>query len=155
MPISTYLGAYVTNEACYSRQIVAKMQTAYIPGKCNIGRRGRAMRLATGLGVILLSVILRFTLLIGLNMLFSLTLVVPLYIGFLSMLEGTMSFCVLHASKGTYDLNEPRGMPTSGSSTRKTVESEEWKKLDRRKARIMHLEALASGVVVAVLLVLA
>jgi hypothetical protein len=131
------------------------MQPAYIPGKCNIGKRGRAMRLATGLGIIVLSLILRFTLLNPLNMLFSLTLVVPLYIGFLAMLEGTMSFCVLHASKGTYDLNEPRGMPTGESPSRKIVESEEWKKLDRRKARIMHLEAQSGAVVLTLVLVLA
>lgn len=130
-------------------------QPAYIPGKCNIGARGRAMRVATGLSFIALSLLLRFTLLNLVHMLFSLTLILPLYIGFLSILEGSMSFCVLHASKGTFDFDEPRGLPAGHSQTRQTIESEEWKKLDRRKARLMHLEALAGAVVLALLLVFA
>lgn len=133
----------------------SKTSTQYVPGKCNIGTRGRAMRLATGLLLIALSLLLRFTLLNNLNRLFSLTLVIPAYIGFLSMLEGSMSFCVLHAARGTYDMSEPGGLPRRGSGTLTPVQSEEWKKIDRRKARLLHLEAAAGGVVLAVLLALA
>lgn len=113
------------------------------------------MRLATGLLLIALSLVLRFTLLNDLNRLFSLTLVIPLYIGFLSMLEGSMSFCVLHAARGTYDMSEPSGLPRKGSGTLTTVQSEEWKKVDSRKARLMHLEAAIAGAVLAGLLTLA
>ena len=35
-----------------------KMPPEYIPGKCNIGARGRTIRLATGLGIIALVVAL-------------------------------------------------------------------------------------------------
>ena len=113
------------------------------------------MRLATGLLLIALSLVLRFTLLNDLNRLFSLTLVIPLYIGFLSILEGSMSFCVLHAARGTYDMSEPGGLPRKGSGTLTAIRSEEWKKVDRRKARLMHLEASAAGVVLTSLLALA
>lgn len=132
-----------------------KTQPIYIPGKCNIGSRGRAVRLVSGVSLIALSLVVRFTLLSAVNMLFSLTLILPLYIGFLSILEGSMSFCVLHASKGTYDFSEPKGMPTTKSRTRQVVGSEEWKNLDRRKARLMHLEAVTGAVILTVLLVFA
>ena len=132
-----------------------KMAPEYVPGKCNIGARGRAIRLATGLGIIAVFV--------GLDVLairlvfapFRLSLVIPFYLGLLSALEGTMSFCVLHATRGTYDLHEPTGMAFGSSGTKMDVGSDEWKKLDRRKARLMHLEAVLGALVLAGLLALA
>lgn len=129
--------------------------SAYVPGKCNIGRRGRIVRMATGVSIILLSVLIRFTLLSFLNLLFSLSLILPLYIGFIAILEGTMSFCVLHASKGSYDLSEPRGFPTGKSSTRQSVISEESRRIDRVKAHRMHIEALGLAIFLGILLALA
>ena len=133
----------------------SKMAPEYIPGRCNIGRRGRAMRLTTGLVFIALSIILGITVLNPVNRLFSLVLVLPLYVGILASLEGSMSFCVLHAARGTYDLQEPRGFATKTSGTLQKVGSEDWKKLDRRKALRMHLEAVTGAVLLALLLALA
>jgi len=81
----------------------------YVPGKCNIGRRGRAMRLTTGVVLIAISIILSILVLNPLNRWLSLALVFPTYIGLLASLEGSTSFCVLHATRGTFDLNEPQG----------------------------------------------
>ncbi len=133
----------------------SRMPQEYVPGKCNIGTRGRAIRLTTGLVLIGLSVVLAFTFLNPLSHLVRLGLILPIYIGFLAALEGTMSFCVQHASRGTYDLHEPAGMVTRASATLQKVASDEWKKLDRRKARVMHLEALAGAILLAGLLALA
>src|SRR5256712_6486038 len=133
----------------------SKMAPEYIPGRCNIGRRGRAMRLTTGLVFIALSIILSITVLNLVNRLFSLVLVLPLYVGILACLEGSMSFCVLHAARGSYDLNEPRGFATKKSETLQKIGSEDWKKLDRRKALRMHLEALTGAILLALLLTLA
>jgi len=127
----------------------------YVPGRCNIGRRGRAIRLTTGLVLIALSIILGIAVLSPVNLLFRLVLVLPLYIGVLACLEGSMSFCVLHAARGTYDLNEPRGFATKKSETLQKIGSEDWKKLDRRKALRMHLEALTGAILLALLLTLA
>jgi hypothetical protein len=82
-------------------------------------------------------------------------LFVPFYVGLLAALEGTMSFCVLHASRGTFDLHEPTGMAIGKSGTKMEVGSEEWKRLDRRKARLMHVEALLGALVLAGLLAFA
>ena len=119
-----------------------KMAPEYVPGKCNIGARGRAIRLATGLGIIAVFVGLDVLALRLVFAPFRLLLVIPFYLGLLSALEGTMSFCVLHATRGTYDLHEPTGMAFGSSGTKMDVGSDEWKKLDRRKARLMHLEAV-------------
>ena len=131
------------------------MAPQYVPGRCNIGRRGRAIRLTTGLVLIALSIILGIAVLSPVNLLFRLVLVLPLYIGVLACLEGSMSFCVLHAARGTYDLNEPRGFATKKSETLQKIGSEDWKKLDRRKALRMHLEALTGAILLALLLTLA
>ncbi len=131
------------------------MDPEYTPGKCNIGRRGRAMRLSTGVILIALSVILGLTLLGQVFWGVRLVLVLPVYIGLLAILEGSMSFCVLHAARGTYDLHEPKGFASNRSRTLNKVESVEWKRVDRRKALRMHFEAVAGAVVLAVLLALA
>jgi len=119
-----------------------KMAPEYVPGRCNIGARGRTIRLATGLGVIALFVAVDVLAPGPVSAAFRLLLFVPFYVGLLAALEGTMSFCVLHASRGTYDLHEPAGMAFGRSETKTEVGSVEWKRLGRRKARLMHLEAL-------------
>ncbi len=81
-----------------------------------------------------------------------LVLVVPFYVGLLAVLEAGMSFCVFHAARGTFDFHERFG-PLGGSETRGKVELGEWRRLDRQKARRMHVEALA-GALVLVLVVL-
>jgi hypothetical protein len=134
---------------------LSQLAPEYVPGRCNIGRRGRAIRLTTGLVFIALSIILGLTVLNPLNRLFSLVLLFPFYVGILAGLEGSMSFCVLHAARGTYDLNEPRGFATKKSDTLQKVGSDDWKRLDRRKALKMHLEALTGAVLLAMLLALA
>jgi len=132
-----------------------EMSPEYAPGKCNIGARGRAIRLATGLGIVAVFVGFGLLTLGSVSLVFRLFLFVPFYVGLLAALEGTMSFCVLHASRGTYDLHEPSGMAFGKSKTKMAVESEEWKKLDRLKGRVMHLEAVLGALVLAGLLALA
>jgi hypothetical protein len=132
----------------------SQLAPEYVPGRCNIGRRGRAIRLTTGLVFIALSIFLGITVLNPVNRLFSLVLVLPLYIGILACLEGSISFCVLHATRGTFDLHEPQGFATKKSDTLQRVESDDWKRLDRRKALKMHLEALTGAVLLALLLAL-
>ena len=130
------------------------MTPEYVPGKCNIGRRGRAMRLSTGAFLIALSVSLALTVLAG-NPLLRLIVGLPIYVGLLAVLEGSMSFCVLHAVRGTFDLHEPKGLASSRSKTLNKVGSEEGKRLDRQKAWRMHGEAAAGAIVLSVLLALA
>ena len=135
--------------------IWSEMPQEYVPGKCNIGSGGRAIRLSTGIVLIALSVILAFTIFNPLNHLARFVLALPIYVGLLAGLEGSMSFCVLHATRGTYDLHEPVGMAIGPSDSLQKVVSEEWKRIDRRKARLMHLEAVAGAIILSTVLALA
>jgi len=130
----------------------SKMAPEYIPGRCNIGRRGRAIRLTMGVVLIGLSIILGIFVLNPSNHLVRLGLAFPFYVGILACLEGSMSFCVLHAARGSYDLHEPRGFASKRSRTLEKVGSEDWKMLDRRKALRMHLEAATGAILLALLL---
>jgi hypothetical protein len=132
----------------------SEMSPEYVPGKCNIGTRGRAIRVSTGAVLIALSVILRLTLLEQVFWAARLVLVVPIYVGLLAVLEGSTSFCVLHAARGTYDFNEPMGFASNRSETLGRVGSVEWKKEDRRKALRMHAEAALGSILLGVLLAL-
>jgi hypothetical protein len=133
---------------------LSTMTPEYVPGRCNIGRRGRAIRLSTGAVLIALSVGLGLTVLLRTNPLLRLALGLPIYVGLLAGLEGSMSFCVLHARRGTYDLDEPHGFASARSKTLKQVASEEWKGIDRRKALRMRVEAAGGAIVLSILLVL-
>jgi Protein of unknown function (DUF2892) len=133
----------------------SKLASEYSPGKCNIGRRGRAIRLTTGLVLIALSIFFGSTILSRFFWVLRLALVLPVYIGLIAVLEGSMSFCVLHAARGTYDLHEPMGFASKRSKTLNKVGSANWKRLDRRKALWMHAEAITGAVLLTVLLALA
>src|SRR5207244_12251957 len=76
----------------------------YVPGRCNIGRRGRAIRLTTGLVLIAVSVAIAITVLEPVNNLLSITQVIPFYVGILAILQGIMYFLLLHVVKESYDL---------------------------------------------------
>ncbi|HYY91706.1 MAG TPA: hypothetical protein VE955_06935 [Candidatus Dormibacteraeota bacterium] len=131
------------------------MDPPYVAGKCNIGRRGRAIRLSTGAMLIALSVILSLTILSQVFWAIRLAFFIPIYAGLVAALEGSMSFCVLHAARGTYDFHEPMGFASKKSKTLKRVLSEDQKRLDHKKALRMHAEAVAGAAILALLLALA
>jgi len=131
------------------------MSTEYVPGKCNIGAKGRAIRLATGGGIIAVFAALDLLALGSIYRIFRLILFIPFYVGLLAILEGSMSFCVLHARRGTYDLHEPSSMAFGKSETKMKVGRDDWKRIDRNKARLMHVEAGLGALVLAGLLAFA
>ncbi|HEX9613523.1 MAG TPA: hypothetical protein VGA05_07910, partial [Candidatus Bathyarchaeia archaeon] len=59
----------------------SKLSPEYVPGRCNIGRRGRAMRLTIGVVLIGLSIILEILVLKPSNRLVRLGLAFPFYVG--------------------------------------------------------------------------
>ena len=130
-----------------------KMGEKYVPGKCNIGVRGRVMRASNGAIVIAVALWLGLFGLSGAMAGLRLVLLLPFYVGLLAFLEAGMSFCVLHASRGTYDFHEKTG-PIGRSASRGTVKVEEWKRMDRRKARIMYVEALTGSILLTLVLFL-
>src|SRR5713101_2667058 len=71
-----------------TRRNRSKLAPEYIPGRCNIGRRGRAIRLTTGVVLIGLSIIFEIFALKPSNHLVRLGLAFPFYVGILAFLEG-------------------------------------------------------------------
>src|SRR3989442_7970008 len=61
-----------------------KMPPEYVPGKCNIGARGRAIRLTTGLGILAVFIAFDLLALRSVSSIFRLFLFIPLYIGLLT-----------------------------------------------------------------------
>lgn len=127
------------------------MPQEYVPGKCNIGPRGRTLRVSYGLAILAIFVSLDLLSLGSISPLYRLVFLIPFYVGFLGVLMGTMSFCVMVASRGAYNLHS-FGMRKSSDWV--SIESAEWRRRDRNKARIVNLEALAAGVLLAALLAL-
>jgi len=78
--------------------------SGYAPGECNIGPRNRALRYAFGVLFLSVSAAL-FLYLASVNAprLHRLILVLPLFLGYTGILEGRLSFCVMHGFKGTHD----------------------------------------------------
>ncbi len=77
----------------------------YAAGRCNIGTKGRAQRIAFGVLAIIFS--LGLWGLIRLNAgpsAYVLVLFLPLFAGFVSLFEGLLGFCVVYGVRGTYDL---------------------------------------------------
>src|SRR5260370_35391563 len=96
-----------------------EMPPEYDPGKCNIGTRGRAIRLATGLGIIAVIAGVGVLALRAVSPVFRLFLFLPFYVGLLAILEGTLSFCVVHPSRATYDVPEPTRLAFGKSATQR------------------------------------
>ena len=78
-----------------------KIAPEYIPKKCNIyAALGRAIRLATGGGIVTVFLGIDLFALSSVFPWFRLLLFVPFYMGFLALLERTMSFCAMPAYRG-------------------------------------------------------
>src|SRR5438445_13632063 len=81
----------------------------YVPGKCNISRRGRAIRLTTGLVLIAISIVIAIAFVKPVDHLLRLVFVVVFYVGILAILEGSVLVFGLHAVRRTFDLYEASG----------------------------------------------
>ena len=116
----------------------------YEPGICNIDENGQHKRYmlgASGLisGLLLASV----NFLTFVSDLTFVGVAVLLFIGFEGTIQGYKSFCVAHASKGTYRVNE---------SGEKEVKDEENRKKDINTSKKIHMQALILTLVTTMLI---
>jgi hypothetical protein len=96
---------YLRAKVQVKREVAAVAVAEYKPGVCNIGPHGRVERLAFGIAIIVFSLGLWH--LARLNTLPSswiLPLFLPLFAGFVAVLEAALGFCVVFAHRGVYDL---------------------------------------------------
>lgn len=118
--------------------------TEYEPGVCNIDESGERKRYtlgASGLATGLLLASANF--LTSVSDLIFVGVAVLLFIGFEGMLQGYKSFCVAHASKGTYQTEE---------GDEQKVEDEEARKKDMDASKKLHLQAALLTIVATTIL---
>jgi hypothetical protein len=120
----------------------------YIPGMCNINKvevayRKKAMWVGIGISVVLLIALIAFSA----PVLTRLLLFVPVYIAAIGYLQVKNKFCVAYGASGKQNANE-------GSDSASAIEDEAALAADKKKTRIMNLQAFAVTVVIVALTLL-
>ncbi len=117
--------------------------TEYEPGVCNIDRSGQRKRYMLGASGLLTGLLLASAnFLTSVSDLIFVGVAVLLFIGFEGTLQGYKSFCVAHASKGTYQTEEGE----------EEVEDEEARRKDMDASKKLHLQAALLTLVATVIL---
>ena len=115
----------------------------YIPGVCNIGPAERAKRRRSGIMAAVTTVVLLAVLLvIDAPRAWRLLLILPASASASGFLQDAFHFCAGFGMKGLYNVVNSAGVTND-------VASEEFRRLDRRKALKIIALSLAIGIVVA------
>lgn len=115
----------------------------YIPGVCNIGKSEIKRRKQAGWFGVLASIIL-YSLIVYLNAprLWRLIIFIPATVAAIGFIQARMHFCAYFGMRGVYNLS-----PVVGST--ETIGEEEFRAIDRRRARVVIMYSAIIGAVVA------
>jgi hypothetical protein len=118
----------------------------YQPGTCNIGKTGQRKRYILGASGLISGLLLAaanfFT---AVSDLVFVGVAALLFIGFEGLFQGYESFCVAHASKGTYNVSDEK-------DKEKEVEDEKSHLKDMEKAKKIHIKSLAAAALTTIML---
>jgi hypothetical protein len=121
---------------------------SYIPGMCNINKAEVAYRKKAMWAGIAISVVLLIALIaLSAPVLTRLLLFVPVYIAVIGYLQVKNKFCVAYGSSGKQNASD-------GSDIASKVEDDAALAADKKKTRIMNLQAFAVTVVIVALTLL-
>ncbi|WP_336035699.1 hypothetical protein [Halobacterium yunchengense] len=110
----------------------------YQPGACNIGAAERRKRYRTGVASFAAAALLVVAvLLVDAPAFWLLATVLPLFGGFLGVMQARAGFCVGFAMAGVYDVSDAGG--------RRRVAPESGQRADRKRAIVLPLQALAAA----------
>lgn len=120
-----------------------KTQDKYIPGVCNIGRSEIKRRELTGwLGVIITVAFYSLLVYLGAPRLWRLVIFIPATVAAIGFLQARMHFCAYFGMRGVFNLS-----PYIGEI--ETIDLEEFRAADRRRAWLIIIYSAVIGVVVA------
>ena len=125
-----------------TRQSISNEQK-YIPGVCNIGPAERAKRRQSGIVAAIVTLILLAILVAtGVSKYWRLTLILPASAAATGFLQDAFHFCAGFGMKGLYNVVNSTGITNS-------VDLEEFRRKDRRKALTIIALSVVVGVAVA------
>lgn len=120
----------------------------YIPGVCNIGPSERAKRRQAGIfGVIIAAIVMDVLIMTGAPKGWRLVLILPASAAASGFLQDAFHFCAGFGMKGLYNVINSAGITDN-------VESEEFRRKDRRKAQTIIGLSLLVGIVFAAICIL-
>ena len=118
----------------------------YIPGVCNIGPAEIARRRHAGwIGVVTSAVFLLIFIFFHIPPLYRLIIFFPASLAATGFLQAYFHFCAGFGSKGIYNVMKPVGVT-------ETVQQEEFRAKDRKKAHQIMLFSVVIGLTVAILI---
>lgn len=134
-----------SDAATTDRQPGDTTTAAYEPGVCNIGRADRRRRYLSGVaGFAAAAVLVAVVAAVDASATWLLATVVPLFAGFLGVMQARAGFCAGFAMTGRYDVSE--------TGDHRRTAPEDGQRADRRRAIVLSLQALGAATVVALLL---
>ena len=119
----------------------------YSAGSCNIGPKEIRKRYLFGaVGFIISALLLIALFILNEPYPFFLTVIIPLFLGFIGFYQGFFKFCVVNAHAGIYDLSDVGG-------GKGNVKNKRFHELDLKRANILVLYAFLSALILSLLAV--
>lgn len=114
----------------------------YIPGVCNIGPAEIKRRKRIGwIGLLMTTLLLVMLLMLGVSPLWRLILFIPAAMGATGFIQAYSEFGVGFGMKGLFNFGEEIGIA-------ETVEQQEFRKKDKRKAELILFYSIIIGVII-------
>lgn len=127
---------------------MSQESTSYVPGVCNINTKEIAQRRKAGYFGLALAVILVAAIFaLNLNRYFRVVLFVPVFISAIGFLQAKNKFCVGYGSAGMHNADE-------GSENAQSITDNDAVIKDKKRSKVMYLQATLIAVLVTMLVAL-
>lgn len=127
---------------------MSTIETAYVPGECNINSAEIAKRRNIGhVGLVVLIIILVILIVIGANRYYRILLFLPAILSANGYLQAKNRFCVGYAMSGKQNARQ-------GSSKASAIIDDSAREIDKNRAKSMNLQTTAIALIVTIIVLL-